>query len=61
MFIKLPFGRQKIILNSDHIVSILWDEKFGGARITFSNGKFEDFAISISKAEFAVLLKKLNR
>ena len=59
MFIEFPFGRQKIILNSDHIVSILWDEKFGSAQITFSNGKFEDFAIS--KAEFAELQKKLNR
>lgn len=32
MFIEFPFGRQKIILNSDHIVSILWDEKFGGLK-----------------------------
>lgn len=59
MFIEFPFGKQRILLNSEHIISILWDEKYESAQITCRNGEFHDF--QLSKDEFNKLLKKLNQ
>lgn len=59
MFIEFPFGKQRIFLNSEHIISILRDEKYESAQITFINGEFQDF--QLSKDEFNKLLKKLNQ
>ena len=59
MFIEFPFGKQRILLNSKYILSILWDEKYESAQITWINGEFHDF--QLPKDEFNKLLKKLNQ
>lgn len=59
MFIEFPYGEQKVILNSAHIISILWHERYDSVQITCSNNKFFDF--ELSKNEFNALQKKLSQ
>lgn len=59
MFIEFPYGEQKIILNSAHIVSILCIERQCSIQVTCSNGDFWDF--ELSKTEFITLQKRLNK